>query len=123
MTADLIVLLHFGFILFVIFGGLLLLKWHKCIWLHLPAVIWGVLIEFFGWFCPLTTLENKFRYHSNGEPYSSGFIEHYLIPLIYPTGLTQELQLILGITVIVINLLIYTLVFKKWSSQIGKDTC
>ncbi|MCK4841882.1 MAG: DUF2784 domain-containing protein [Methylococcales bacterium] len=121
MTADLIVLIHFAFILFVIFGGILVMKWRKCIWLHLPAVVWGVLLELFGGFCPLTTLENVLRHHSDSEPYSSGFIEHYIIPLIYPTGLTREIQIILGITVIIINLLIYTLIFKKRTNQAKKD--
>ena len=119
-AADLIVLIHFCFILFVIFGGLLVLKWRKIIWLHLPAAVWGTLIEFFGWICPLTVLENQFRLDNNGGAYTTGFIEHYIIPLIYPEGLTPEIQIILGIAVIVVNLFIYTLVVKKWVRQAGK---
>ena len=119
-AADLIVLIHFCFILFVIFGGLLVLKWRKIIWLHLPAAVWGTLIEFFGWICPLTVLENQFRLDNNGGAYTTGFIEHYIIPLIYPEGLTPEIQIILGVVVIVVNLFIYTLVFKKWIRQAGK---
>jgi hypothetical protein len=104
--ADLIVVIHFGFILFVIFGGFLVLKYHKLIWLHLPAVLWGALIEFLGWFCPLTNYENSMRKASGGG-YASGFIEHYLIPMIYPSGLTREIQFGLGSIVIAVNLCIY----------------
>ncbi len=117
LLADLIVILHFSFILFVILGGLLVIKWKKFICLHMPAAIWGMLIEFFGWFCPLTTLENQLRQNKNGEAYSSGFIEHYIIPLIYPEGLTREIQIAMGIAVIIINLLIYSLVIKKWKHK------
>ncbi|MCK5189548.1 MAG: DUF2784 domain-containing protein, partial [Methylococcales bacterium] len=114
------VLIHFCFILFVIFGGFLALKWKKVIWLHLPAAVWGTLIEFYGWICPLTILENQLRRDNAGGAYSTGFIEHYIIPVIYPEGLTPEIQIILGIVVIVVNLFIYTLVFKKWVRQAGK---
>ena len=119
-AADLIVLIHFCFILFVIFGGFLALKWRKIIWLHLPAATWGTLIELYGWICPLTILENQLRLDNDNGAYSTGFIEHYIIPLIYPEGLTPEIQIILGIVVIVVNLFIYTLVFKKWIRQVGK---
>ncbi len=119
-AADLTVLIHFSFILFVIFGGFLAMKWRTVIWLHLPAAVWGTLIEFFGWTCPLTVLENQLRRDNNNGEYSTGFIEHYIIPLIYPEGLTPEIQVILGFAVIVLNLFIYTLVFKKWVRQAGK---
>ena len=119
-AADLIVLIHFSFILFVILGGFLAMKWRKIIWLHLPAAVWGILIEFFGWICPLTVLENRLRLDNDNGAYSTGFIEHYIIPLIYPEGLTPEIQVILGIAVIVFNLFVYTLVFKKWIRQAGK---
>ena len=117
LIADLIILIHLGFILFVIFGGLLVIKWKKFIWLHIPAVLWGILIEFFGWICPLTTLENELRQINNSGGYESGFIEHYIIPIIYPLELTREIQILMGIAVIVINLLIYSIIFKKWSSR------
>jgi hypothetical protein len=120
LMADLIVLIHFGFILFVIFGGLLVIKWRKFIWLHVPAAVWGALIEFFGWFCPLTTLENQLRRNKNGDAYITGFVEHYIIPIIYPEGLTRDIQLLLGIAVIIINLFIYTLILKKWNRSSGK---
>ncbi|MCK5189030.1 MAG: DUF2784 domain-containing protein [Methylococcales bacterium] len=122
LVADLIVLIHFSFILFVIFGGFLALKWRKFIWLHVPAAVWGTLIEFFGWLCPLTTLENELRRNNDGEAFSTGFIEHYIIPLIYPEGLTRDIQIVLGFVVIVFNLFIYTLIFKKWTGENGKST-
>jgi len=112
ILADLIVALHFGFILFVSLGGLLVLKWPKLMWLHLPAAIWGASIEFAGWICPLTYLENRLRSASGGQ-YASDFIEHYLMPIIYPAGLTREIQIGLGIAVIVLNLLIYAKVIYR----------
>ena len=113
--ADLVVLIHFCFILFVIFGGFLVIKWRRLIWLHLPAAVWGALIEFFGWVCPLTTLENQLCQGTDRGTYSTGFIEHYIIPLIYPTGLTRDIQLLLGVVVVVLNLFVYTQVYAKLS--------
>lgn len=105
VLANLIVAIHFGFILFVIFGGFLVLKWRKLIWLHLSAATWGALIEFFGWICPLTNYENSLRSKNGG--YASGFIEHYIIPVIYPPGLTREIQIGLGVIVVLLNVLVY----------------
>lgn len=122
ITTDLVILIHFSFILFVIFGGLLTLKWKKLIFLHLPAVVWGSLLEFSGWICPLTTLENQLYQIKDAETYSTGFIAHYIIPVIYPQQLTQNIQIILGILLIVFNLIIYTLFFKKWISKSRKKT-
>jgi len=112
-AADSVVLIHFSFILFVIFGGFLVIKWRKLIWLHLPAAFWGAMIEFFGWICPLTILENKLRQGSEQGAYSTGFIEHYIIPLIYPAGLTRDIQLLLGVVVVIINLFVYIVIVKK----------
>ena len=116
-AADLVVLIHFCFILFVIFGGFLVIKGRKLIWLHLPAAVWGALIEFFGWVCPLTVVENRLRQANDGGTYSTGFIEHYIIPLIYPAGLTPDIQLILGTIVVVVNFFAYILVFKKMKNH------
>ena len=112
-AADLVVLIHFCFILFVILGGFLVIKWRRLIWLHLPAAVWGALIEFYGWVCPLTVLENKLRQASGGS-YSTGFIEHYIIPVIYPAGLTPDIQLLMGVAVVVVNLFVYTQIVKKF---------
>jgi hypothetical protein len=112
LLADLIVFIHFSFILFVIFGGFLVLKWRKLIWFHLPAAAWGALIEFAGWICPLTTLENRLRSVSGGG-YASSFIERYIIPVIYPPALTREIQVALGLAVILLNLFVYRKLVRK----------
>jgi hypothetical protein len=106
VIADLVVAIHFGFILFVIFGGFLALKWRNFMWLHLPAAVWGVLVELFGWLCPLTHYENSLR-PTGGGGYINGFLEHYLIPMIYPSALTREIQIGLGIILVLLNVLIY----------------
>jgi hypothetical protein len=113
IAADFLVLLHFSFIVFVLLGGLLVLKWRWLAYLHLPCAIWGILIEFFGWICPLTPLENHFREKAGQTGYSGGFMEHYLLPLIYPVNLTPNLQIILGLLVLLVNLAIYGLVLFK----------
>lgn len=110
--ADLVLIVHTLFVVFVIFGGLIVLKWHKVMWLHIPCALWGALIEFFGWICPLTYLENYFLEIGNGNSYDGGFIQHYLLPIIYPPGLTTGIQILLGATVIVINLIIYCIIWR-----------
>ena len=114
IAADLVVLTHFTFVLFVVFGALLALRWPRVIFLHLPAATWGALIEFQGWICPLTPLENRLRSLGGQAGYAGGFIEHYLLPLLYPAGLTRPAQLVLGTTVVAINGLLYGLVWLKW---------
>jgi hypothetical protein len=113
-AADLVVLTHFTFVLFVVFGALLALRWPRVIFLHLPAAIWGALIEFQGWICPLTPLENRLRSLGGQAGYAGGFVEHYLLPLLYPSGLTRTVQFTLGAVVVVINGLLYGLVWFKW---------
>ncbi len=113
LGADLIVLLHFSFILFVIFGGLLVLRWRKLIWLHLPAVVWGAWIEFSGWICPLTPLEIRLREIAGQGAYNRSFTEEYILPLIYPEALTRELQIMIGIGVILINVVIYGIIYVR----------
>ena len=107
LLADLVLLLHFLFVVFVILGGLLLLKWKRLLWLHLPALAWGIYIEFSGSICPLTPLEIWFRRQAGADPYEGGFISHYLVPLVYPRGLDTSSQWLLGALLIAINLLIY----------------
>ena len=107
ICADLVVAIHFVFILFVILGGLLVLKWRWVRFLHVPAVLWGVAIEFWGWFCPLTPLENWLRSAAEKDTYTTGFIDHYITPLVYPPGLTRSHQLILGSVILVLNLAVY----------------
>ena len=115
--ADLIVVLHFAFVLFVIFGGFLVL-WSKHIaWLHIPAVIWAILIEFSGWICPLTPLENILRQKGGTLAYRSGFVEHYILHVLRPTMLTRRLQIILGLLVLTLNVGIYCWVVRRHHSS------
>jgi hypothetical protein len=111
--ADLVVLLHFAFVIFVVLGGLLVLRWPKVAYLHLPVAAYGVLIEFIGWVCPLTPLEKQLR-ESAGQPgYEGGFVEHYILPVLYPAGLSRGVQLALGALVILINLTIYLVIARN----------
>lgn len=89
-VADVIVLIHFAYIVFVMTGGLLALRWRRIIWIHIPAALWGALVEFTGWICPLTPLELLFRIRGGETPYEEGFVEHYLLPLLYPADLTPQ---------------------------------
>ncbi|EYS97536.1 membrane protein [Cupriavidus sp. SK-4] len=111
--ADLVVIVHGLFILFVVAGGLLVLRWPRVAWLHLPAAVWGVLIEWSGWICPLTPLENMLRRAAGQAGYSGGFVERYLLPLIYPAGLTPAVQLWLGLVVLVVNVAVYALWWRR----------
>ena len=113
MLADLIVGVHCGFVLFVVFGGLLVLRRPKIAWLHLPAAAWGVWIELAGWICPLTPLENYLRARGGGDVYEITFVEHYLLPVLYPAALTRELQFVFAAAVVTVNLAIYALVVAR----------
>lgn len=113
-AADAVVLLHLAFIAFVLAGALLALRWPRIVWLHLPAALWGVVVEWTGWLCPLTPLENALR-RAAGEPgYGGGFVERYIVPLIYPATLTRDTQLVLGAVVLLVNLAAYGLVYARW---------
>jgi hypothetical protein len=107
IAADAVVLIHLGFILFVALGGFIALRWPRVAWFHIPAVVWGALIELAGWICPLTPLENRLRAAAGDPSYAGGFIDRYILPIVYPTGLTRDTQLALGAAVIVVNLVIY----------------
>jgi hypothetical protein len=113
IAADLLVLVHFAFIIFVGFGGLLVLKWVRVSFIHIPCVLWGSLIELRGWICPLTPLERHLREVAGGSGYTGGFIDHYVMMLIYPEGLTRGMQISLGIMVLVVNLCVYGVVLVK----------
>ena len=113
LAANVVVLTHLGFILFVTFGGLLLLRSRKWAWIHLPAVIWGSIVELTGWICLLTPLENWLRERGGHEIYREAFIEHYIMPIIYPSGYTREFQILLGILVIAINVVLYAFAFRN----------
>lgn len=111
--ADLVLLVHLLFIVFAVSGGLLALRWRWMPWLHLPALAWGATVEFTGWICPLTPLENTLRRAAGAAGYAESFIERYLLPLIYPGELTRELQLVLGGALLLINAAVYALVWQR----------
>jgi hypothetical protein len=113
VLADLTVLAHALFIVFAVLGGLLVLRWPRIAWLHLPAVAWAAFVEFSGRICPLTPLENHYRELAGQGGYSGDFIEHYVLPVIYPEGLTRNIQLWLGGAVLAINLLAYAIVLRR----------
>ena len=113
LLADLVLISHLMFILFILAGGLLALRWKPAAWFHLPAAAWGVLIELADWICPLTPLENRLRLKAGELGYERGFIEHYLLPIIYPEGLNRNLQLALGGLVVVVNAIVYAYVLAR----------
>jgi hypothetical protein len=113
VLADAVLILHLAFILFVVLGGWLVAIRPKLIWLHLPVVAWGALVELMGLTCPLTPLENWLRDRGGETGYSGGFIDHYLTPLMYPAGLTRGMQLALGGFVIAINLAAYAMIWYR----------
>lgn len=111
--ADLIVFLHFAFVEFVVLGGLLVLRWPLTAWVHIPAVIWGALVEFTGWMCPLTPLEHRLRSAAGEAAYQGDFIARYILPVLYPNGLTRRDQLMLGAVALATNLAIYAVVIAR----------
>lgn len=114
LLADLTVLVHFAFIVFVVGGALLVVRWPRLVWLHVPCAVWGSWIEFTGRICPLTPLENHFRRLAGASGYEGGFIEHYILPVVYPAGLTPRVQVVLGLLVVAVNLLLYTWIVTRW---------
>jgi hypothetical protein len=113
ILADAVLLLHLGFILFVVLGGFLVLRRPQFAWVHVPVFLWGAAIEFGGWICPLTPLEQWLRERGGEAAYSGGFIEHYLTALIYPAGLTRNIQLLIGAGVLAINAAIYLRLWQR----------
>ncbi len=113
VLADAVLVLHLGFVLFVVFGGWLVAWRWKLAWVHLPAVAWGAFVEFSGRICPLTPLENSLRVSGGEAGYTGGFIEHYLTALIYPEDLTRNIQFLLGGFAIAINLAAYSLILYR----------
>ena len=110
--AELVLVLHAIFILFVVLGGLLVF-WRRVVaWFHIPCAMWGFVISILGWICPLTYLENDLRAAAGSRPYAGGYIDHYLLPMVYPLGLTSDMQFLLGSVVLIINTLIYSLVWR-----------
>ncbi|MBW1729272.1 MAG: DUF2784 domain-containing protein [Deltaproteobacteria bacterium] len=113
IAANLLVVIHLGFVCFVVMGGFLVLRWRRIAFLHIPAAVWGAIIEYQGWLCPLTPLEQRLRQAAGQFGYSGGFIEHYLLPVLYPAYLSRELQIVLGTFVIVMNIAVYGWVIAR----------
>jgi len=113
VLADLTVGVHFAFVLFVVFGGLLVIKRPAVAWLHVPAAAWGAWIEFAGWICPLTPLENRLRARGGEATYDASFVERYVMPILYPEALTREVQFVLGGLVVVVNVVVYAAAFTR----------
>ena len=113
VLADLVILTHAAFVLFVLLGGLLAVRWPRAAWVHLPAAAWGAAVEFFGWFCPLTPLEYSLRRLGGSAGFSGSFVANHVLPIIYPAELTRELQLLLGSAVVVLNIGVYLLVWRR----------
>jgi hypothetical protein len=117
VLADAVLILHLCFILFVVLGGLLVLRWPWVAWLHLPAAAWGTFVEITGWICPLTPLEVAFRRAAGDAAYDTTFVERYLVPLVYPSALTREMQMALGVLVVVVNVAVYGAVWRRGAGR------
>ena len=111
IAADAVLLIHLAFVVFVVLGGLLALRWPWVVLAHVPAVVWGAWVEFQGWICPLTPLEQNLLHAAGEQGYAGGFIEHYVLPVIYPADLTRSVQIVLGVLIVLVNLGIYAAVF------------
>ena len=111
--ANALVVFHFCFVLYVMSGGLLVIWRKRFALLHIPAVMWGVIVETTGWLCPLTPLENHWRSAGGGVPYEGGFVEHYIMPVLYPHDITRDFQITLAILIAIINLIVYTVAFTR----------
>ena len=116
VLATLVVLVHMAFVAFVVAGGALALRWPRVAWIHLPAALWGAMIAIEGFICPLTPIENWLRVRGGARGYDTGFLEHYLLPILYPVAMTRELQIATGSVVVVLNALVYWRVVRRRSS-------
>lgn len=119
LFADLTLVAHLCFVLFVVLGGLLALRWPRVAWAHVPVALYGALIEFVGFVCPLTPLENHFRRRGGEAGYAGGFVEHYVTATLYPGGLTRNAQLVLGIGVLTLNVVVYALYWRRRRLRAG----
>lgn len=113
LAADALVLLHGLWLAFTVLGALLVVRWPRVMWVHVPIVAWGAVVEFTGWVCPLTPWENSLRRLGGQEGYAGGFIERYVTAILYPEGLTREIQIGLGVGVLVLNAGLYWWVWRK----------
>ena len=113
LAADTVLVFHLAFIGFALLGGLLAIRWRWLVWLHLPAAGWGFFVEVTGRTCPLTPLENMLREQAGSSGFSGGFVAHYLVPLIYPAGLTPDIQWLLAGVVVFVNTFVYGVLLRR----------
>lgn len=113
LLADAVALVHAAFVVFVVVGGFVTWRWGAVAWVHVPAALWGAAIEYGGWICPLTPLENALRARAGLAGYAGGFVEHYVLPLLYPAGLTRGSQVLLGTLVVVVNIIAYGVLVRR----------
>ena len=113
VLATVVVLVHMAFVAFVVAGGVLALRWPRVAWVHLPAALWGAMIALAGFICPLTPLENWLRVRGGASAYDTGFLEHYLLPILYPAAMTRGLQIATGVLVVLLNVLVYARVLGR----------
>jgi hypothetical protein len=115
VMGNVVVVFHLVFVLFVVFGGVLLVRWRRVVWIHAPSVVWGIIVELTGYICPLTSIENLFRELGGELGYRGDFLEQYILPILYPIGLTRGDQLVLGMFVFVLNIVFYwyAFIYKK----------
>ncbi len=117
LAADAVLLFHLAFVLFVVLGGLLALRCPKLAWAHIPAAVWGAWVELSGWICPLTPIEVALHRAAGDAGYAGGFVEHYILAALYPSGLTRGMQLTLGLAVVVLNVAIYAGILRRTRSR------
>jgi hypothetical protein len=110
LLADFILLFHFAFIVFAIFGGILVLYKRWILWIHVPVILWASVVNLADWVCPLTPLENMFYSMAGQAGYERGFIEHYITPIVYPNSMPRELELVAGVSILVWNIIVYAFV-------------
>jgi hypothetical protein len=117
--ADLVLVAHFAFVAFAVVGGVVVLRWPRVAFAHVPAVAWAVMIEYAGWICPLTPLENALREAGGGAGYAGAFLDHYLVPLLYPAGLTRQFQVVLGSLLLLVNAGAYWWLVQRTRRQLA----
>lgn len=115
LLADAVVVVHVGFLAFVVLGGFLALRWKRVAWVHVPCALWGAWVEMARWVCPLTPLENELRRRAGESGYTGGFVEHYVVPLLYPPGLTPGAQVALGVAALALNVAVYAVFLRRLS--------
>jgi len=113
LLADLVVIIHFGFVLFCVFGALLCLWWPKVMWIHIPSAIWGGVVEIVGWICPLTPIENWLRQRAAVVSYRDSFADQYIMPLLYPSAANRAIHILMGLSLLLLNLCLYFYIIRK----------